>query len=190
MKIVIDGSEVPFEEGMPDKIDHLLKEKNRVITSILVNNAEMVNASLEEIFAGGESERIIQIETCTAEELIMESLGNACEYIPRLREGLLNIRDRVLAGDTQEAGKMLEAGLEGIEWLLLSLQALAGTKKHPDMETVLEEEKEKLNAAFPELESAMKDDDMILICDILEYEVIPFLEKMLPLIESINAAEE
>lgn len=185
MNIVIDGKEIAFEEGMEDIIENKLKKENRVITKISVNDVDMVNASLDEIFSEREAGKTVRIETCPAEELIKESVYDAAGYIPKLQKGLLNIRDKVLGGDTPEAKNMLEAGLEGIDWVLLTLQALAGTIKHAELEALLEQEKEGLHAAFSDLETAMQDEDMIHTCDILEYEVIPFLEKVLPIIKSV-----
>ncbi len=186
MKIKLDGKEVPYEKNIARAIENILKSQNRVVRKITVNDTEMVNASLQEVLEDFHQGKEVVVESCTIESLINETIKDANDYIPRLRDGLLSIRDLVLSGESGEANKLLDSCIEGLEWLILTIEAATISDKYGSLKNVFLAEKEKMAGAFSELEAAMQDDDMILLSDILEYEVVPSLEAILPEIEDIN----
>lgn len=186
MKVILDGKEIPYEKNIARAIEDNLLEQKKVVRNITVNETEMVNASLQEVLEEPHKEKTVVIESCTIISLVQETLKDALGYIPRLRNGLLSVRDLVLSGETSDANKLLDACLEGLEWLLLTLEAAAMTGEYTKLQEIFISEKEKIINAFPELESAMEDDDMVLVSDILEYEILPSLEVIFPEIENIN----
>ncbi len=186
MKVLLDGKEIPYEKNIARAIENDLNSQKKVVRKITVNETEMVNASLQEVLEEPHEEKNVEIESCTIESLIQEALSDARNHIPRLREALLSIRDLVLSGETGDANKLLDACLEGLEWFLLTIEAATMTGDYPKLKELFTGEREKIVNAFPELESAMQADDMILVSDILEYEIVPSLDAIQPEIEEIN----
>lgn len=186
MKVIWDGTEVPFEEGLAEKIGAQLQEQNLVICSLVVNGTEMLNASLGEVFAEPAEGKVVEIETCPAEELIEKSMAYAREYIPRLLEGLPQIRERLLEGNLQAVHAMVDAALEGLEWLGLTFHAFIAQGTSPENEKVFIQEYAQLGEIMKELEVALRMGRMEAACDIFEQQVAPFLEKLQAMAEGME----
>ncbi len=181
-RLYLDQEELDWSENLAEKIEERLKDTNRVVRKITMNGVEMVNATLEEVLKEYAGKGDVLIETCSTREMLAEAISDAGEYIPVLIEKLPLLRDKVSGGDMKEAGYILEAGMEGLEWVILTLQAYGSYMEDEEKKERIELELERVFAVFAELEEALRDGDMILICDILEYEIVPFLEAILPVV--------
>lgn len=186
MKILLNGEEMPYAEDLPEKIATQLQEQNLVICSLVVNGTEMVNTSLSEVFAEPAKGKVVEIETCPAEELLQQSMAYAREYIPKLLAGLPQIRERLLEGDLQAVHAMVDAVLEGLEWLGLTFHAFIAQGASPEQEKVFIQEYARLGEIMKELEVALRMGTMEVACDIFEQQVTPFLEKMQVLAEELQ----
>ena len=177
MNVYLDGEIVEVSSDLFQVVIHHLKTNNLVIKSLWVNDVEMVNTPLEEVFNQSDRNQVIKIETASALQFSMEALEMAKDYIPRLKDGLLSLRELVFEGKIDKSKILIDEALEGLEWVILTLQAAASQSNDEIANRVLAEEMSKVTGIFKELEPALKEEDMTLICDLFEYEIVPFLEK-------------
>ncbi|MEW5919755.1 MAG: hypothetical protein AB1796_02145 [Bacillota bacterium] len=185
MKIILDGLEIPFADGLDKKIAGRLKQENLVIRSLKVNNVEMVNASLEEVLADPAAGKVVVINTAPAGELLRDAMLDARDYVPKLLGGLPEIRERLLEGNKKAVHALVDAALEGLEWLGLTFQAFISQGYFPAAEKVFTWEYSRLSTTLKELEAALRSGRMEAACDIFEQKIGPFLEKLLPLAEEM-----
>ena len=186
MKIIWNSEEISYKPGVEKTISDRLKKENLVISSIKINEVELVNATLEEALAKPVPGRVVHLQTRPAVDLLQESLADATEYLPRLRGGIGVMREALLEGDEEGFRGMVGAALEGLEWLGLTLQAFI-SQKHPSFETerLFTMEYTRLHSVLKELEAELTEGAGERVCDLFEKDIIEFLDKMLPLTEEL-----
>ena len=185
MKIILDGVEMTYDKVVEQKIDASMKQENRVIRSLTVNDSDMLNASLSEVLAEPAEGKVVKIETCPAEELLWEAMRDARQYIPKLQEGLPLIRVRLLEGSVNAVYNMVDAALEGLEWLGLTFQAFMSQGESPQLEEIFTREYGRFSSILKELEIALRANRLEAACEIFEQQVAPFLDKLLSLADEI-----
>ncbi len=192
MKIFLDGEEISFSPGMEKELAAMLKQENLVIKSLKTGGVDLVNATLDEVLAKPVPGKIISIETQPAEDLLWESVGDAAGYLPRLREGIFRIRESLLEGNSNSASYkgMVDAALEGLEWLGLTFQAFISQKHPANAERVFTLEYSRLAPVLKKLEAALQAGPPESVCDIFEKEIVLFLDKMYPLVEEMLGMKE
>jgi hypothetical protein len=185
MKIILDGKEFAYNPEIEKTIAAKLKNENLVIHSIKAGGVDLINATLEEALSKPVPGRIISIETRPAEDLLWESMKDAREYLPRLKEGILKLRESFLEGNNDSFKRMVEAALEGLEWLGLTFQAFISQKHPAHAERVFTMEYSRLAFALKELEAGLQAGKPERVCDIFEKDIVSFLDKMFPLAEEM-----
>lgn len=186
MNIWLDGKKIDYQENLLGAIQEELKEENRVVKSLLVNEVEVINSTLEEIFAEEAPGKRVQIETMPTEELVQESMALAREYVPRLSQGLPQLRGHLLGGNIGEFRVMVDQALEGLEWLILTLQAFISLDTTGKWEETFLHEYILLASSLVELERALREDNLELISDLMEGQVVPFLDKVEQVIQEYH----
>lgn len=189
MKIILDGEEISYNPGIETTIAAKLKNENLVIRSIKVGGVDLVNTTLDEALAKPVPGRIISIETRPAEDLLWESMKEAGEYLLRLKGGIITLREALLEGNSEVFNGKVEAALEGLEWLGLAFQAFISQKHPANAERVFTLEYTRLLPVLQQLEAGLQEGRLEDICDIFENTIIPFLDKMLPLVEEMLGME-
>ena len=187
MKIIWNGDEISYKPGVEKTIMDRLKKENLVISSIKINDVDLVNATLEDALAKPVPGRVVHLTTRPAEDLLQESLADATAYLPRLRGGIRAMREALLDGNEEGFRGMVEAALEGLEWLGLTLQAYF-SQKHPsvEMERLFTLEYARLHSVLKELETGLTEGMGERVCDLFEKDITEFLDKMLFLTEELN----
>ncbi len=186
MKVFLDGQEILFREGTGEEIAARLQRGNLVIRSLEVNGVELLNASLEEALALDAPGKVVRITTAAAGDLLREAMREARDcYLPRLLAGLPEIRERFLEGDDRSVYTMINAVLEGLEWLDLTFRAYLRQGNFPGVEAVFTREYSLLAHKLQELETVLRGQLLGAACDLLEQEVAPFLEKLVPLAQEL-----
>ena len=115
------------------------------------------------------------------------------KLIDEILERLPGLVDNLQGGETDE-----QVGLEEIEELAGKLEIILNRvsklddqgeiKKNLDRQSQGEmvKSQEQLTVGLQELEKALEDRDLIMICDILEYEIKPYLEGLKPIFQDSN----
>ena len=106
------------------------------------------------------------------------------EDIPSLVETLQSTK----TSETYDrVGEILE-GLNGVLDYMNSLDRAGKIKLlfSPEDQETLNKAHEELDTGLDELERAFEDRDLVMICDILEYEIQPYLEKIQQFLEGVE----
>lgn len=187
MKVFIDGKE--YKKGYSNDISKAFNElekfvitSNKIIKEMKINGLPYDSVNLQEELK--KTDAIIEIETQTPEELMLESMKTAVEYLPRLENGLKQVSELIQKGEDGEAISLFITSIDGLEWFGTILT-------HIDRWVVKgEKHSEEYNSKLRELLNAWENQDMVLISDILEYEICPFLNKSRIAIENFLEGEK
>jgi hypothetical protein len=105
-----------------------------------------------------------------------EILLTAYEYVQKLEKGLNTIVELFREAEDGQALNMLTDALEGVQWLLDTFEATL------DIQTEIIEVGDIKNI-LGEMEQALEDIDYIMLSDLIEYEILPIVQKWNPQIE-------
>lgn len=117
-------------------------------------------------------------------ELAVNIMASASQYIEGAIPEIRVLSDEFYRGPSQGTWTKLQQLIEGIEWINSGAEVIAGSGKGFDGKSGYVEAASEMRNKLPELEEAIKTSDMILIGDLLSYEIIPILESIR------NAAED
>ncbi len=117
--------------------------------------------------------------TASAEKLILEAIDSGREYLPRLYSGLDKVVGLLRAGYEGEAIQIFNEALDGIEWMASLTQALLQINIDGKSELLSSDwykKAESLKNNLQELTEAWANSDFVLIGDLIEYEILPYIE--------------
>lgn len=193
MKVLINNEEIMMDEGCApqEAIGQLLKElrgRDMIILETKVNgvkfNALKAENDLIQL-AGMNDIESIEITAGTPGQIVFEGLETSLQYLPVLKSGLSDIASLFQEGREGEGiNKFLEAS-NGMDWLG---QILSGATSYLPSES--REQFARLykgySSRLAELMQAWENLDYVLIGDLLEYEMIPFLEEVLETVNDVT----
>jgi len=110
------------------------------------------------------------------EKQALDIFATSEEYLPRLAKGLAAIAELIQSGQEAEASGYFVQAVEGLRWLALVLQKLNSQLLYQGSQRSLNEEIEKLGEILSSLLNAWENSDYVLISDLLEYELAPFVQ--------------
>jgi len=162
------------------KLQTSLKENNLVIIEAKVNGIKTGN-DLSELADSNDIENISLI-VGTPGQVMFEGLETAMTYLPILQTGLTDIAVFLQEGREGEGISKFIQAVTGLEWLG---KILSGAAAILDEETLRNSFKsvESYSQKLAELLEGWENRDYVLIADLLEYEIVPFIEEMMPLIK-------
>lgn len=91
------------------------------------------------------------------------------EYLPKLSRGLTAITELMRNGNEAEGARFFAQATEGLRWLVGLLTNISLVKAS---------EIEKFGEDLNTLLTAWENEDYVLIADLLEYEMAPFVEQV------------
>jgi len=126
MKIFIDGE--PFNPSSQEvleskrqllaEIDGEILKKGLTYTTITVDGVEMDSSAFTRLRKGREA----HFKTCEIKSLVIESLQEAINYLPRLNGGIQNIASELERKEQENISKQLADFAEGLDWLINVMQ--------------------------------------------------------------------
>lgn len=193
MEIIVRGIELNNDQEystLGDIID-AIEANNGVIIDIIADGQKITNFTAEEI---EKIKPINQLEVIAKESNTLEkdTLSEIAEFIPRFMAAIEEVIDKFAQGKDSDGFKMLEKALESLQWLntvVFNLEGkFKGMKETGEMEFAVF--KTTWIESIKALYSAFEGQDLVLTSDILEYELIPTLNKFLKLIEKLNEEDK
>ncbi len=122
---------------------------------------------------GGAAVKKKPIENKTdLEKIIEESSKSAKQYLPKLSEGLKEVIRLFDEGKDEEAVMMFATAIEGLEWFSVFQSALYLMEP-----CINPEETPVFQKVMKELVNAWETHNFLLMSDILEFELLPLLDK-------------
>ncbi|OCL27633.1 hypothetical protein U472_03530 [Orenia metallireducens] len=191
MKITVFGVDIDLKEteykNVGDIID-TIESQGAIVVEVIADEEDITN------FSAAELEAIMPIKDLkiiakSKKDLIIDSLEEVENYIPRLIEGIDNIVKLFTQGNEPEGYQLLMQLFEGIEWLNMLLGHMEKDMQINEMMFNIINKAEFVDQwqnSIEELLSAMENQDTIFLSDILEYEVTPVLKDYFNLAKDLN----
>lgn len=108
----------------------------------------------------------------------IDVLNTAKDYIDSLKKGIMHAVNCYQSGEESKGSALVIQICDGIEWLVKAL-----TLSHEVINS--EQSINELNEKLSEIVEAFQNEDYILIGDLLDYEVVPTLDKIQSSIKNI-----
>lgn len=118
----------------------------------------------------------INIKSLSKKESIEETRISLNEYLNRFIPVTLDIADYFYSEVTEEQWAEFSKFLEGLSWIVQSIQFLNLLTSDHDRYNL---NSLKLEGPIEELEQALEAQDYVLVADIIRYDLIPQLEQLL-----------
>lgn len=131
----------------------------------------------------------LEVELAHLKDLVATNLGNAQDYLKKLIPGFEQAADLFRTGNEQEANKYYLQILDGIDWFSQVVNIIMNPEKG---ETAgangvnLQDRQARLTALMSQMLEANKNQDWVLLADILEYELVPFYKDWENILSKFN----
>jgi len=187
MKLLINGKEetVSFMgETLGDLLSHIERKgvaQGNVIRSMQINGQES-SADSSVVRKTPLSEiKILGIEISTLSDIINKNIDNAEAYLIRLIPGIEKSVELFRMGNEQEANKFFINIIDGIDWLSQVLDMILAAKAiSPDTlfgGKSIQDRRTSLVSFTQQMVDANKNQDWVLLADLLEYEILPYYQE-------------
>ena len=188
MNITVDGSKQDIGVEQDQILGHVyqqlvdsLAQSGKVITSVEVNGEHLSGGRIWN-FASSPISEIQELELLTRDlvDMVHETMGYSDSHLELLCQETEKTATMFRLGEELDAQERLGMCISGLQWFLKALGALRGMMKldfHslPLKDTTVEAGLEEFVPIVEDLLEAQSDGDVILLADILEYEMIPRL---------------
>jgi len=127
-----------------------------------------------------EIENVVQLMT-QKEEFLWRNLSEISNSIRTWIEDIPDLVENLQTGDDSKAYDRIENAAEDLDRIIIFMNQLdeAGKLKmvlSPEQQEELRTAHSELETGIDELQDAFENNDVIMICDILEYEILPYLK--------------
>ena len=116
------------------------------------------------------------------EQLVKETLISLKDYLDRLVPAVEEMSEYFVKQQESEGLKILVQAIEGLQW---TMEVVTHTK--PTLETYgIEVDELRLQEVFGELTDALQNQDYVLVSDLIQYEILEFLNTCKSGLNKIN----
>jgi len=187
MKLLVNGKEETVShmgETLGDLLLHIEKEgvpQGNVVRTIKINGQESSPDSPEAQKTPLSEIATLEVEISTLSDIINKNIENADAYLIRLIPGIEKSVELFRMGNEQEANKFFINIIDGIDWLSQVLDMIL-TAKAISPETVfdgksIQDRRARLVDLTQQMVDANKNQDWVLLADLLEYEILPYYQE-------------
>lgn len=160
--------------------------KDKVIEKIIINDIEVNEEFLQETHIDKEDIKAIKFITQRTDDLIEETLEQIDQYLPKLKKGVKNTADLFRKNETVDGNNKYQHIIKGLEWYTGVISKIISLLERDEIYKGTTEMLNKLNKTLIELMITHKKDDMILLADILEYEIVDYIDDFIELNQKIK----
>jgi len=185
MKIFVNGVEnTPSFQGgtLGELLDQLLAKEpgqGNFFSNIRLNDADVAYDSAETRQTPVSQIKTLETEIASLNEILEKNIINAQNYLKKLLPGIQKAADLFRSGSEQEANKFFINIIDGMDWFSEVMDTIA---KVDDLQTEavvldrknFEARQEKLVEWTRQMVEANKNNDWVLLADLLEYEILPY----------------
>ena len=187
MKVLVNGKEETISfmgETLGDLLSHIEKigvTQGNVVRSIKIDGQESSPDSSEAQRMQISKIATLEVEISTLADMINKNIDNADAYLIRLIPGIEKSVELFRIGNEQEANKFFVKIVDGIDWFSQVLDIIL-TAKEISPETVFEgksiqDRRTSLVDLTQQMVDANKNQDWVLLADLLEYEILPYYQE-------------
>ena len=192
MKLIINGVEQENydikDETLGEILDVMVKNTpGSYIRRIWLDQKEFPPDDYETLQKKPADINSLEIEFAKLRDLLATNLANALDYLERLIPGFRQASDLFRMGNEQEANKFYIQILDGMDWFSEVINIVMGSKeKGSESEAILSDRQAKLTNLMGQMLEANKNQDWVLLADILEYEMVPFYEEWQDILKKLK----
>ena len=187
MKLLVNGKEETVShmgETLGDLLLHIEKEgvpQGNVVRAIKIDGQESSPDSPEAQKTPLSEIATLEVEISTLSDIINKNIENADAYLIRLIPGIEKSVELFRMGNEQEANKFFINIIDGIDWLSQVLDMIL-TAKAISPDTVfdgksIQDRRASLMGLTQQMVDANKNQDWVLLADLLEYEILPYYQE-------------
>ena len=187
MNLLVNGKEETISftgETLGDLLSHIEKvgvAQGNVVRSIKIDGQESSPDSSEAQRTQISEIATLELEISTLADMINKNIENADAYLIRLIPGIEKSVELFRIGNEQEANKFFVKIVDGIDWFSQVLDIIL-TAKEISPETVFEgksiqDRRTSLVGLTQQMVDANKNQDWVLLADLLEYEILPYYQE-------------
>ena len=179
MKISINGAETQEASFQGETLGAVLhailnSRQDSYIRRIWLDGQEASSNTQDTLKTSTASVELLELELALLQDLVSNNLTNAKEYLEKLISGFQKAADLFSMGNEQEANQYYLQILDGIDWFSQVILTIVNAQVDIFKEQTLEERQKKLTDLMAQMLEANKNQDWVLMADLLEYEMIPF----------------
>ncbi|HIL27525.1 MAG TPA: hypothetical protein EYG21_09135 [Nitrospinaceae bacterium] len=197
MKVLVNGKEETISfmgETLGDLLSHIEKvgvTQGNVVRSIKIDGQESSPDSSEAQRTQISEIATLEVEVSTLADMINKNIENADAYLIRLIPGIEKSVELFRMGNEQEANKFFVKIVDGIDWFSQVLDIIL-TAKEISPDTVFEgksiqDRRTSLVDLTQQMVDANKNQDWVLLADLLEYEILPYYQEWSNLLPGFRA---
>ena len=183
MKLTINGVEQKESEFKGETLEAILDTmvKNTpgsYIRRIWLDQQEFPSDDRETLQKKPADINSLEVELADLKDLVATNLSNALDYLEKLIPGFDQAADLFRTGNEQEANKYYIQILDGMDWFSEVMNVVMSSEgEGQEPENSLRIRQAKLTDLMSQMLEANKNQDWVLLADILEYEMIPFYKE-------------
>ena len=183
MKLTINGVEQKESEFKGETLEAILDTmvKNTpgsYIRRIWLDQQEFPSDDRETLQKKPVDINSLEVELADLKDLVATNLSNALDYLEKLIPGFDQAADLFRTGNEQEANKYYIQILDGMDWFSEVVNVVMSSEgEGQEPENSLQVRQAKLTDLMSQMLEANKNQDWVLLADILEYEMIPFYKE-------------
>ena len=183
MKLTINGVEQKESEFKGETLEAILDTmvKNTpgsYIRRIWLDQQEFPSDDLETLQKKPADINCLEVELANLKDLVATNLSNALDYLEKLIPGFDQAADLFRTGNEQEANKYYIQILDGMDWFSEVVNVVMSSEgEGQEPEDSLRIRQAKLTDLMSQMLEANKNQDWVLLADILEYEMTPFYKE-------------
>lgn len=160
--------------------------ENEVLEQIKVNDIEVNENYIKENLVEKDDINKVVFITKDTDTLVNETIKQASEYLPKLKKGISDTVSYFRNGEDKKATDNFQLIIDGIDWYTDIIIKITSLLDNQDLYDKAENLIGEMNKPLSDLMIAYNKKDYVLVADILEYEIVEFVEKMINFNERIK----
>ncbi|WP_042142561.1 hypothetical protein [Paucisalibacillus sp. EB02] len=160
------------------KINEIIEKEKLVFSHLIIDGVEVYENHEEYIKEYLENIEKIEITTRNINEMIWETMESIHSYLLRAIPALTELVDVGYENFSKKSWDGINQLAEGMQWILHFMEFARSAPQQPANWVEIEKSLELCEISFTQLLEAVKDQDTVLISDILSYEITPAYESL------------
>jgi len=173
---LIEENEITDKNEILELIDSKLERE--IVNTIHLDDVEVSLEYFQENELDLERIDKIKFESKKVDQLITETLKEAEDYLPKLKNSLNNSADLFKNGKEADASDLLDKNLEGIQWYLEVINGIMSLIDNEELKDkgnkILSDFTQALNRAMV----ALQNENYDYLGDLLEVEMVEYIDKL------------
>lgn len=166
-------------------IDNFSSSSNMIFSHLKVDGIEIHENHEAYIKENIKNIKAIEAVFISIEEFVRELLVNAHEYLNNALPEMTLLSEEFYQGTNATTWNKLSQIVEGIQWLVQMIETINSSSEKQTESLNLTNEAANLIEILSTLEGAIKQTDVVLLGDMINYELKPLLETINSMISTI-----